>query len=96
MAINHLLIPKVVKLELEIKERLERLGQIKHRKPHWLMKEAIVRYLEQEEYNEQLKQETLSRWQEAENGKVISNEAIIKWLDTWGSDDETGRPTCGS
>ncbi len=96
MAIQHGLIPKVVKLEPEIKERLERLGEVKHRKPHWLMKEAIVRYLEQEEYNEQLKQETLLRWQEAESGKVVSNEAVMQWLDTWGTENENDRPSCGS
>lgn len=93
---THETIPKVVKLEPDIKERLERLGEIKHRKPHWLMKEAIIRYLEQEEYNEQLKQETLTRWQEAENGKIVSHQAVMQWLDTWGADDESNRPSCGS
>ncbi len=93
---THQPISKVVKLEPEIKERLDRLGEIKHRKPHWLMKEAIVRYLEQEEYNEQLKQETVARWQEAESGKVVSDQAVMQWLDTWGTDDESDRPLCGS
>ncbi len=90
------LIPKVVKLDPPIRDRLERLGLIKHRSAHFLMKEAIIRYLEQEEYNEQLNQETLTRWQEAEKGKVISHQAMTKWLDTWGTDDEDGKPPCGS
>jgi predicted transcriptional regulator len=90
------LIPKVVKLESDIKDRLERLGETKHRSAHWLMKEAIIRYLEQEEYTEQLTQETLSRWQEAENGQVVSHQAVSKWLDTWGTEDESDRPLCGS
>lgn len=89
-------IPKVVKLEPDIRDRLERLGEIKHRSPHWLMKEAITRYLEEEEYNEQLNHETLARWQEAEQGKIISHQAVIKWLDTWGTDKESDRPPCGS
>lgn len=94
MTATHL-IPKVVKLEPEIKDRLERLGEIKHRKTHWLMKEAITRYVAQEEYTEQLKQETLARWQEAENGKIVSNKAVMEWLDTWGTDKESNRPPCG-
>ena len=57
------MITKVVKLESDIKERLDRLGSSRDRSPHWLMKEAITRYLDEEEYNEQLKQETLGRWQ---------------------------------
>ncbi len=84
-----------VKLEHETKERLQKLGKLKHRSAHWLMKQAIANYLEQEEYAEQLKQETLARWQEAESGKVISHEAVSAWLDTWGTTNEIGRPTCG-
>jgi len=48
------------------------------------------------EDNEKLKDETTLRWQEAESGKVVSNEAIIKWLDTWGRENEGDRPVCGS
>lgn len=87
-------IPKVVKLVPDIKNRLEHLGAIKHRSTHWLMKEAILRYLEQEEYNEQLNQETITRWHEAEQNKVVSHHAVTNWLDTWGTDDENGRPPC--
>ncbi len=96
MATNQQVIPKVVKLETNITERLARLGDIKNRSLHWLMKEAIVRYLEQEEYSAELERETLSRWQEAESGKVVSHSAMMKWLDTWGTDQETGRPPCGN
>jgi predicted transcriptional regulator len=85
-----------VKLEHEIKERLQKLGQLKHRSAHWLMKQAITAYLEYEEQAEQLKQETLARWQEAESGKIVSHEAVSAWLDTWGTENEIGRPTCGS
>ncbi len=94
MTTSNQLIPKVVKLEPQIKDRLERLSEIKHRKPHWLMKEAIIRYLDEEEYNEQLKQETIARWEEAETGKVVSNEAVMKWLATWGTEEEGERPPC--
>ena len=87
--------PKAVKLDADIQDRLYRLSELKHRSPHWLMKEAIVRYLEQEEYNEQLNRDTLARWQEAEQGKVVSHHAVSKWLDTWGTDEESGRPPCG-
>jgi predicted transcriptional regulator len=92
MSVQPQIITKVVKLEINIKDRLERLGESKDRSPHWLMKEAIVRYIEEEEANEQLKQETLSRWQEAENGKVVNHQAVIDWLNTWGTDEECERP----
>lgn len=96
MLAHQSMITKVVKLENDIKERLDRLGESKQRSPHWLMKEAITRYLDEEEYNEQLRQETLNRWQEAESGKIVSHQAVCDWLDTWGTDSEQKRPVCGS
>ena len=88
-------VPKVVKLDPDIRDRLERLSELKHRSAHWLMKEAIARYLEQEEYTEKLNHETLARWKEAESGKIVSHDAVSQWLDTWGDDEESDRPPCG-
>lgn len=93
---RHHPVPKAVKLDTDVISRLEHLGKLKKRTSHWLMKEAISRYLEQEEYAEQLKQETLARWKEVQQGKVVSNKTVMTWLDTWGTDEETGRPPCGS
>lgn len=90
------IITKVIKLKSDTVKRLDRLGVSRERSPHWLMKEAINRYLDEEEYNEQLKQETLNRWQEAECGKVVNHQAVSDWLDTWGTDSEQKRPPCGS
>ena len=89
-------ISKVVKLDASVRDRLERLGELKDRSPHWLMKEAIIRYLEKEEYNEELNRQTLIRWQETEQGKVkmVSHQAVTQWLDTWGTDEESD-PPCG-
>ena len=81
-----------IKLDSKTKKRLKKLGELKQRAPHWLMKEAVERYLVEEEYAEQLKQETLLRWQEALTGKVVSHKAVVAWLDTWGEKDEKDRP----
>jgi predicted transcriptional regulator len=87
------LIAKVVKLDLNTNDRLKHLGELKRRSPHWLMQEAIARYLAQEEYNEELNRETLMRWQtEAEQEKVVSHQDVTQWLDTWGTDEESDRP----
>ena len=75
----------------------EKLGKLKHRTTHWLMKEAIRLYLEQEEESEKLKHETLTRWEEeAEKNRTVSNDAVMTWLDTWGPENEKGRPKCGN
>ena len=59
-----------------------------------ILNEALKARNQAREDNEQLKKETLARWQEAENGMVISNEAVMEWLSTWGTDNEISRPSC--
>lgn len=87
--------PVGVKLDPALKERLKKLGTAKHRSPHWIMREAILEYVEREEAAEKLRQETIERWKTYQkDGKHVSNEAMMAWLDTWGTDKETGRPSC--
>ncbi|MCX5809866.1 MAG: ribbon-helix-helix protein, CopG family [Proteobacteria bacterium] len=87
--------PMAVKLEPEIQDRLKRLAAAKRRSPHWLMKEALKEYVEKEEAAEKLRQETLERWEAYRlSGESVSNEAVMAWLDTWGTDNEMERPLC--
>lgn len=71
-----------VKLDEETRARLKRLGAIRQRSTHWLMKDAIDRYLETEELYEREKAEDLERWQRyADTGNAISHEAMKKHLE---------------
>ena len=71
-----------VKLDAETRARLKKLGETKHRSPHWLMKEAIRRYLEVEERYEQEKAEDLARYQEyLDTGTHITHTDMMAWLD---------------
>jgi len=92
----HATVTVSLKLDPAIKERLHHLGEMKQRSAHWLMKEAIAAYVAHEEEMEQLKQETLNRWQEAQQGKVVTHAAVSDWLDTWSTDNTMDRPECGS
>ena len=92
---THAIHPTGIKLESTVKLKLKKLGKLKDRSMHWLMKEAILQYIEREEQTEKLKHETLSRWEEeAEQNKIVSNKDMMAWLETWGTDHETGRPEC--
>ena len=51
-----------VKLDGETRTRLKKLGDARQRSTHWLMKEAIARYLETEERYELEKAEDIARW----------------------------------
>ena len=52
-----------VKLDRVTRNRLRKLGEAKRRSAHWLMKDAITRYLESEERYERERAEDLARWQ---------------------------------
>ena len=86
--------PVSIKLPLGMKARLQKLGKLKQRSPHFLMKEAIENYLDAEEQLEKLKKKTLSRWEEAGQGLTIDNDAVTSWLATWGEQNEQERPKC--
>lgn len=78
-----------VKLDEDTRVRLKKLGKIKDRSPHWLMKDAIYSYLEKEEKLARRNQEADEAWEEYQRtGKSVSHEAMIEWLDTWGTDKE--------
>ncbi len=71
-----------VKLDGETRERLRRLGETRQRSTHWLMKDAIARYLEAEERYEHEKAEDLVRWQRyVETGRAIPHEDAAVRLD---------------
>jgi len=71
-----------VKLDRETRDRLQKLGQARNRSSHWLMREAIRRYLEVEERYEQEKAEDQARYQAyLETGHHISHEDMLAWLD---------------
>ncbi len=63
-----------IKLDEATRARLQALGGLKDRSPHWLMKRAIAEYLDREERYEREKQEDLRRWQRyQESGAFIED-----------------------
>ena len=71
-----------VKLDSETLARLQNLGKARHRSSHWLMQEALRRYLEVEERYEQEKAEDQARYQAyLETGHHISYADMLAWLD---------------
>ena len=82
-----------VKLDDEIRMRLKILGERRDRTPHWLMKKAIIDFLDQEEALEKRNLETDAALKDyQETGQFVSHENMEEWLDTWGSDKESACP----
>lgn len=84
-----------VKLDDELKNRVQQLADIRHRSAHWIMREAIRDYVEREEAKESFKQEALASWKAyQETGRHLSGQEVRDWLSTWGTDKETEIPQC--
>lgn len=71
-----------IKLDEAIKQRLHLLGNLRDRSPHWLMKHAIVEFLEREERYEREKKEDEARYEEyLRTGKGYSMQQMSAWID---------------
>ena len=84
-----------VKLDPELKRRLDRLAGARRRSPHWMMREAIRQFVDREEARESFKQEALQSWQAyRETGLHLTLAETAAWLDSWGTEDEAEAPEC--
>lgn len=84
-----------VKLDDELKQRVQNLAESRRRSAHWIMREAIRDYVEREEARESFKQEALASWKAfQETGRHLSGDEVRAWLDNWGTDEEAEIPAC--
>ena len=74
-----------VKLEDDIRERLHSLGAAQERSTHWLMKRAILEFLEKEERFQKELQEDTARWENyVLTGETIEHDEMKDWLQSLG------------
>lgn len=84
-----------VRIDDDLKNRVQHIAEIRHRSAHWIMREAIRDYVEREEAKERFKQEALASWQAyKETGRHLTGQEVQEWLKTWGTDKETIIPKC--
>ena len=84
-----------VKLDDDLKSRIQHLADMRHRSAHWIMCEAIRDYVEREEARESFKQEALASWTAyQETGRHLTGQEMRDWLITWGTDKEAEIPQC--
>lgn len=84
-----------IKLDDELKGRVQNLAAARRRTSHWIMREAIAQYVEREEKREVLRQHTLEAWEEFRaTGLHATAEEVEKWLSSWGTENELPAPEC--
>ena len=83
-----------VKLEPEVKDRLEKLARLRRRSPHWLMREAIAEYVAREEAREQFKKDALVAWAEYQaTGLHVTQAEADAWLKKRAAGEDIPPPT---
>ncbi|OSQ33811.1 CopG family ribbon-helix-helix protein [Thalassospira sp. MCCC 1A01428] len=84
-----------VKLEPDVKERLQRLADARHRKPHWLMREAIGQYVEREEKRQAFYDDARKAWEEYQaTGLHVTGEEVEAWLTELEAGNDVEPPKC--
>jgi predicted transcriptional regulator len=84
-----------IKLESSYKDRLSHLAVAKKRTSHALAREAIQRFVEQEETHENDRKEAIASYEEyLETGLHITLDEADEWMATWGNTNEKDMPVC--
>ena len=84
-----------VKLDDDLKGRVQQLAVQQRRSAHWIMREAITQYVAREEARESFKQEALASWAEYQaTGQHLTGGEVRDWLRGWGGEAEADLPEC--
>jgi RHH-type transcriptional regulator, rel operon repressor / antitoxin RelB len=78
-----------VRLDPNVKVRLEKLAQRTKRSKSFLAAEAIASYVEAEDW--QL-EEIAAGLAELDSGRMVEHEKVVKWLRSWGKPSEGAPP----
>ena len=84
---------QAVKLDDETNNRLKALAQQRNRSAHWLLRDALQRYLIEEERYEREKTEDLAEYEDyLLTGKAIDNDTVTAWLNDLANGKKTTWP----
>jgi len=84
-----------LKVDTELKERVQKLAASRRRSAHWIMLEAVRQFVAREEKREQLRQDALAAWDEyQETGLHATAEEADSWLAKLESGEDAQAPEC--
>ncbi|MGA2050274.1 MAG: ribbon-helix-helix protein, CopG family [Terracidiphilus sp.] len=84
-----------LKLDVELKERVQRLALARRRSAHWVMREAVEQYVGREEKREQLRAEALKAWNDYQaTGMHVTAEEADAWLARLEAGEDAEAPEC--
>ena len=84
-----------LKLDNELKERVQRLALVRRRSAHWVMREAIEEYVEREEKRERFRQDALAAWTHYQaTGLYATADEADAWLAKLEAGKDAAPPKC--
>jgi predicted transcriptional regulator len=84
-----------LKIDSELKERVQRLAAARRRTAHWIMREAVEQYVGREEKREQLRAAALAAWDEYQaTGLHATAEEADAWLARLEAGEDAQAPEC--
>lgn len=78
-----------MRMDEDIKKRVEDIAKFEERSASYIAEKAIKQYLARVEYQEEQVELAIK---EAEKGVWISGEAMDKWIESWGTENELAPP----
>ena len=84
-----------IKLDEDMKGRVQNLAEARRRSSHWIMREAIAQYVEREEKREALKQDAMQAWDRyQQTGLHLSAVEADGWLARLEAGEDADLPPC--
>jgi predicted transcriptional regulator len=84
-----------IKLDEDMKGRVQHLAEARRRSSHWIMREAIAQYVEREEKREALKQDAMQAWEGyQQTGLHLSVDVADSWLARLEAGEDADLPPC--
>jgi predicted transcriptional regulator len=84
-----------LKLDSELKQRVQQLASARRRSAHWIMREAVEQYVSREEKREHFRQDALTAWNDYQaTGLHATAEEADAWLAKLEAGEDAKTPEC--
>ena len=84
-----------LKIDAQLKERVQKLADARRRSAHWILCEAVEEYVSREEKREDLKRDALAAWEHYQaTGLHVTDEEADTWLEQLENGTPVSPPKC--
>lgn len=84
-----------LKLDPEMKARVQSLAESRRRSSHWIMREAIAEYVSREEKRQSFLQDAQAAWEDYQRtGLHLTSDEVNAWMDKLAAGEDAPIPEC--